>query len=330
MRSAISIRIILVIFSCSLLTVHGSLAFAQAPPSPDAKIQLGRLSFGFVTGYYQPDLSTLNGVINTPTQSILEDPNFLLPGNPNFTVQQKSIVAGEMGGAPMVGLEAQWDLSPSFAVRLTGGVWRGEREASDIIVTFLRSNLPQIQAPRSARYNLILDQFFLDWRYYFINDPKRGRLSLDLGILGMTVGFLTMDSIVRVVDPAAPGGAFASISSTEAQGIAYTSRYGLTGEYFFSKKFALGISTHYVLGRMTGLEVKRHFPSGFPQIPIPEPLSLTAGTPTPQPEPQPVPGENVSFATAVTQGNQTLKGRPQDLVLELNGLEVSGYLRFYF
>lgn len=309
---------------------YASCTFAQPPPPPESKIQTGRLSFGFVTGYYQPDLSTFNEVINNPTQSILEDPNFLLPSNPDFQVEQKSIVAGEIAGAPWVGLEAQWDFSPSFAVRLSGGVWRGEREVSDVITTFLRSNLPQIQAPRSARYNLILDQFFLDWRYYFLNDPKRGRISLDLGILGMTVGFLTMDSLVKVVDPAAPAGGFASVSSTEAMGIAYTSRYGLTGEYFISNKFALGFSTHYILGRMTGLEVKRFFASGFPLIPIPEPLSIPAGIPLPSLPDEPVEGENLSHATAVTSGNTTLIGPERDLILELNGLEVSGYLRFYF
>ena len=113
-------------------------------------------------------------------------------------------------------------------------------------------------------------------------------------------------------------------------GIAYTSRYGLTGEYFISNKFALGFATHYVLGRMTGLEVKRFFPSGFPLIPIPEPLSVPAGVPLPSLPDEPVEGENVSFATAVTSGNITLIGPEQDLFLELNGLEVSGYLRFYF
>ncbi len=314
------------------MTHDSSPAYAQAPATPQTKPQTGRLSFGFVTGYYQPDLSTLNGVINDRNQSILEDPNFLLPANPDFTVEQKNIIAGDFGGAPWVGLESQWDFSPSFSVRLTGGVWRGEQEASDIITTFLRSNLPQIQVPRSARYNLILDQFFLDWRYFIFNDPKQGRISLDFGVLGMTVGFLTMDSLVKVIHPAAPNGGFASISSTEAMGIAYTSRYGITGEYFVSKKFALGFSTYYTLGRMVDLEVKRHFQAGFPQIPIPEPLSIPAGIalPTP-PAANPVSGENVTFATTSTgTRNVTNTGPAQNLILELNGLEVSGYLRFYF
>lgn len=320
------------ILSYSLPITHDSSpVYAQAPPPPESKLQLGRLSFGFVVGYYQPELSTIDSVINDRNQSILQDPNYLLPTNPNFRVENKNIIAGEMGGAPWVGLETQWDISPSFALRLTGGVWRGERLVGDSIATFLRSNLPEIQAPRSARYNLTLDQFFLDWRYFFINDPKKGRISLDLGIVGMTVGYMTMDSVVKVVHPAAPNGGFASVSSTEARGIAYTSRYGLTGEYLLGKKLALALSAHYILGRINDLKVTRLFPAGFPQLPIPEPLSIRAGIPLPIVPRNPQVGENVSTANSVTD-NQGLEdtGRAKDLILELDGLEVSGYLRFYF
>jgi len=315
----------------SLIVLNvSSLAYGQGMPSTDAKMKMGRFSFGFVTGYYQPELSTLNSVINDRNQAILEDPNFLLPSNPDFRAEDRNIPAGKIGGEPWVGLETQWELSDSFALRLSGGVWRGEQIASDNIVTFLRSNLPQITAPRSARYNLTIDQVFLDWRYYFLNDPKRGRISLDLGVLGMSVGFLTIDSLVKVVHPAAPNGGFASLSSTEAMGMAYTSRYGLTGEYFLGKKLSLAFSGHYVLGRMTKLKVKRHFPAGFPQVPIPEPLSINPTVPLPSTPVNPVEGERVSYATTVSEGRVESIGPQKDLILELDGLEVSGHLRFHF
>ena len=318
-----------------LLVLHASLVNAQTPspptPQADSSLRIGRFNVGFVAGYYQPDLSTLNGVINNRNQSIMEDPNFLLPGNPNFTVEQRNIEAGKIGGSPWLGLESQWDFSPSFAVRLTGGAWKGERLASDTISTFLRSNLPEISAPRTARYNLILDQIFLDWRYYFLNDPQRGRVSLDLGILGMTVGFLTLDSLVKVVTPEAPNGGFASISSTEAMGVAYTSRFGLTGEYLLGKRLALALSAHYILGRMTDLKVKRYVEAGFPQVPVPEPLSIRAGTPLPTTLPVPHVEETVRTATTQTDLRRVENiGPAQNLILELDGLEVSGYLRFYF
>ncbi len=332
--NAITRKIIffLLVFHSSLITHHSSPVYAQAPPPPDSKIQLGRFNFGVAVGYYQPDLSSFNEVISDRTQAILQDPNYLLPGNPNFTVEERNIEIEKIGGAPWLGLEAQWEMSQSFALRLTGGVWRGERISSDIISTFLRSNLPQIQVPRSARYNLILDQIFLEWRYFFVNDPKGARLSLDLGILGMTVGFLTMDSLVKVIHPAAPNGGFASISSTEAMGTAYTSRYGLTGEYQFGKKFSLALSAYYVLGRMTDLEVKRYFAAGFPDVPVPEPLSIRTGTPLPSIPPTPNVGERVTTATSVTDPftRQDIIGFPKLLKLELDGLQVSGYLRFYF
>jgi hypothetical protein len=289
------------------------------------------LSFGFVSGFYQPDLSTLNGILSDRRTALVADPNFLLPGNPSFRAEARNIPTENMGIDPWVGIEAQWELSDSFALRFTGGVWRGESLADDTIVTFLRSNIPQIEVPRTARYNLLLDQFFLDWRYFFLNDPRRGRISVDLGILGVTVGFLTLDSVVKVVHPAAPNGGFASVSSTEAMGITYTARYGVSGEYFLGSKVALGFSAYYLLGQMTNLVITRHFPAGFPQVPVPEPLSIRAGVPLPTSPPTPQEGQTLAFATTTTdrRGTETI-GPRQNLVLELDGPEISGYLKFYF
>jgi hypothetical protein len=333
----------LLTFILSLWVHHQSAAHAQtAPPSdappqaeaklqPDTKFQLGRLNLGFVVGYYQPNLGELNSVLNDRGHAILEDPNFLLPGNPDFTVEQRNIEVGNMGGAPWLGLEAQWDFSKVFAARITGGVWKGEQIADDSIATFLRSNLPEIQAPRSARYNLVLNQFFLEWRYYFLNDPKGTRLSLDLGVLGVSLGYLTMDSLVKVINDQAPNGGFASVSSTEADGIGYTSRYGFTGEYVVGKRLALGLSAYYIIGQINELQVSRFFSAGFPEIPAPEPLSIRTGVPLPTTPPSPRVEETVRTAETRTDfGRVDRIGPATNLILDLNGFEVSGYLRFYF
>ncbi|MGH7273626.1 MAG: hypothetical protein ACREIQ_04125, partial [Nitrospiria bacterium] len=163
-----------------------ALGLATPQSQPESQIKLGRLSFGFVTSYYAPELSTIDGILSNTQLAIVADPNYLLPGNPAFRVEARNLVVEEMGANPFVGLETQWEFSPTFALRFSGGVWQGEGLASDTIATFLRSNLPQIEVPRSARYNLVLDQFFLDWRYFFLSDPRRGRISLDLGILGVS------------------------------------------------------------------------------------------------------------------------------------------------
>ncbi|MGH7274127.1 MAG: hypothetical protein ACREIQ_06715, partial [Nitrospiria bacterium] len=294
-------------------------------------MKLGRLSFGFVTSYYQPDLSTLNGILSNRQVTILADPNYLLPGNPGFRVEARNIAVEDIGANPWFGMEAEWALSPSFALRLTGGVWEGEGLASDTVVTFLRSNLPQIEVPRSARYSLVLDQFFLDWRYYFLNDPRRGRISLDLGLVGVTLGYLTIDAVEKVVNPAAPRGGFAAVSSTEANGTSFISRYGVTGEYFLTKHLALGFSGYYLVGSLNKLEISRNFTAGFPQVPIPEPLSIRAGVPLPTTPPTPNVGQNITYATSVTdpRGVENI-GPQQNLILELDGPQVSGYIRYHF
>lgn len=316
---------------CALILLSDASPLQAQPPPPGDEVRYGSFSVGVATGFYQPSLDTFNSIINNRNQAIMEDPNFLLPANPEFRVERRNILAGEIGPGPWLGLEGHWQFSRPFGIRLIGGVWRGERLVTDIIPTFLRSNLPEIPAPRSARYNLVLNQVFLEWRYFFLNDPETGRISVDLGVLGLAVGQLTMDSLVKVVDARAPGGGFASISSTEATGVGYTSRYGVTGEYFLGKNFAIALSAHYVLGQINELKVSRHFPAGFPQVPIPEPLSLQAGVPLPVTFPAPVDGETISTAAAATDPRGVEQTGPQtNVVLELDGIEVTAFFRFYF
>ena len=55
------------------------------------------------------------------------------------------------------------------------------------------------------------------------------------------------------------------------QGDAFTSRFGIGGEFFVTKSISFGINANYILATTSKVKVKRHFRSSFFDIPAPPP-----------------------------------------------------------
>jgi hypothetical protein len=193
---------------------------------------------------------------------------------------------------------------------------------------------------------LTIKQAWLGWKYNFFQAPDRGRLFLNVGLIGVSMIDFTMDSLVRVNSPDL---SFASVSSTEAEGVAFTSRVGIGGEYFIAPWLSFGVNANYVIGSNSHMKVKRHFRSSFFNIPAPPPetINLQNVPGTPQN------GQTLTFDEVQTQnitdicstpgtlpndgglnpdtcasGPGTQAGHP--LEIELNGFQVTAALRFYF
>ncbi|HLG22478.1 MAG TPA: hypothetical protein VI382_06655 [Candidatus Manganitrophaceae bacterium] len=304
--------------------------------------QESRLSVAYTVGGYQPSLKTLNKVLGDPHLAILQDPNYLLPRNRFLTAEVRNIVAPELAGKTNYGLEVQWEATEKFSLVGTLSLWQGESRAEDVINTFIRQDLPPVSAPRSATYNLTISQIWLGWKYNFIRDPDRSRLFVNVGLVGISVANLTMDSLVKVNSPDLN---FASVSSTEAQGIAFTSRLGIGGEYFITPWLSFGVNTNYVIGSSSHIKVERHFKSSFVDIPPPpsETINLQNVPPTPQN------GQTLTYARVTSQNITDIcdpspppdaagnipsdtcgPGAGNPLKIELNGFQVTAALRFYF
>lgn len=315
------------------------------PPHPSFG-QESRLSIAYTTGVYQPSLKSLNKILGDPHLAILQDPNYLLPRNRLLPAEIRNIVAPEITGKTNYGAEIQWEATDKFSLVATLSLWQGESTAEDVITTFLRQDLPPVSAPRTAAYNLSVTQIWLGWKYSLYQDPDYGRFFINVGLIGISIANLMIDSVVRVNSPNLN---FASVSSTEAEGIAFTSRIGIGGEYFITSWLSFGVNANYVIGSSAKVKVKKHFRSSFFDIPPPPPETTNLQNVPPVPEngetlrwarietqnisdfcdPPATTGDgNIDPDTCSQHGRGNPAGRP--LELELNGFQVTGMLRFYF
>jgi hypothetical protein len=208
----------------------------------------------------------------------------------------------------------------SFGLSFSG--WHGETFGYDMIPFFLRSDTPAIDVPRSARYNLILDQIFWEWRYHLFRNAQGKGVYLNVGLVGVTFAFLTMDSLVNVVVGPPDPLSFASTSSDESFGWGYTTRFGMGGDYPLTSWLSIGGRANYVLGTIRRMEVTRHFLAGFPQFPPDNPLTRRPGLALPTLFFAPRDGVPVTYAPVTTdQDLQETAAPGRLLTLELSGWE---------
>jgi hypothetical protein len=169
--------------------------------------------FSLVTGYYNPRLGTLNHILKDTSVTIMQDPNFLLPRNQNFPFEERNLPVDGISGGPTYGVDAVYTrraaLVRAVVLQLARRDVRPRRHPA------LHSFEVRRSRSRAARYNLVLDRIFLEWRYHLLRNAEGRGVYLNIGLLGVTMAFLTMDSLVNVVDPTL---SFASVSSDESFG----------------------------------------------------------------------------------------------------------------
>ncbi|MFQ5949973.1 MAG: hypothetical protein ACE5J1_04730, partial [Nitrospiria bacterium] len=279
---------------------------------------------------------TLNKLLGDPRRALLQDPNYLRPRSRLLPVEARNIVAPPIAGRTNYGVEVQWEATDRISLVGTLSLWNGKSQASDEISLFLRQDIPPDQFSRSATYDLTISQIWLGWKYHLFRDPERGRFFINVGLVGLSIANLTMDSVVRVDRPDL-NLVFASVSSTEARGVAFTSRLGIGGEYFITPWFSFGANANYVIGSSSRIKVKRHFRASFSDIPAPPPET------TDLQNVPPVPQDNELVTTAVVRSQNITdfctpgdslggcgRGAGEPLDIQLNGLQITASFRFYF
>ncbi|MDH4228774.1 MAG: hypothetical protein OEW11_03390 [Nitrospirota bacterium] len=292
-----------------------------------------RWSVGLTVGSYAPDLRKLNAALHNQGEVLLQDPNYLIPRNQNLPVLTRDISVEGLSGDANYGMEGQWHWFPRMSVLLVATNWQGRVTKSDTITMSLRSNLPPVIVPRTARYNLNLSQMWLGWRYAFFDRPEKVRLFANFGVFGFSTADLTMDALLKVSEAKTLGLNFASISSTEVHGSAYSSRYGLGGEYFLSKHVSVGFHANYVTGEFQRFRVSRYFPSGFSELP-PLPPNATNSLPDnvlPTNPALPVVGDPLQTAQ-VDEPRETVEvvHHPTNVLLSLDGWDLGAMFRVYY
>jgi hypothetical protein len=283
-----------------------------------------RWEIGLTGGLYRPSLKTLNHILSEPSLAILQDPNHQLQPNPLFTPEARNLIVPGFTTEKTVGAELRRRFSANHALVFTLNGWNGQTQAGDIAPQITGAGISTFDnVPRDSRYDLVITQLWLGWRYNLFTPSEQGRIFLDIGLIGIALAQLTVDTLLRVTGGNVPVG-FPIVSSLEGQGVGFTTRWGIGGEYEIKKKLAISFRIGYILGRVTEIKVRRFFRSGFSSPPEPE-----AGS-----DLQPVPenGETITFAR-VERGsapNQENRINPAPLVIDLNGLEASIGVHFFF
>ncbi|MBI1820695.1 MAG: hypothetical protein HY036_09070 [Nitrospirae bacterium] len=309
-------------------------AQATLPPLEDfplKPLEWSKWSVGLLVGLYHPSLETLNHILSDNRIGILQDPNFLLPGNPDFPSTRRNIVAPDIFGLAEVGIEVNLEINPKYSFSIAGSQWAGESRAEDSATIFTRSNQPPSIVPRDARYHVTIKQLWWGLRYHLFNEPGVKKVYFNIGIIGISHADFTMDALERVITN--NNLSFDSVSVTEASGYGFTTRFGAGGEYYFQKWLSVGANVNYVVGKISTLKVTRFFASGFAEPPPAPPDSLPPD-PTihiPEPAKTPVPGDSITYVPVTTIGAaDVLQGTPQDLALDLDGFDVTFYIQFHF
>jgi hypothetical protein len=265
----------------------------------------------------------LNHILSEPKLAILQDPNHQLQPNPAFPPEIRNLIVPGFTTEKTVAVELRRRFSTDHALVFTLSSWNGQTHAADIAPHITGTTVGDIQnVPRDSRYDVVITQLWLGWRYNLMTPSEQARVFVDIGLVGVALAQLTVDTLLRVTGSNIPVG-FPIVSSLEGQGIGFTSRWGIGGEYEIKKSLAISFRIGYILGRVTEIKVRRFFRSGFSADPPPEGGSDL--------QPVPVKGETITFAT-VSQGatNQELRSNRAPFVMELNGLEGSIGVHFYF
>lgn len=290
--------------------------------------RLGKqLTVGLTTGYYHPSLKELNDILRDPKTVIVQDPNHLLPTNPEFRSEARNIQMEGIKGGTSLGIEMEWEISKHNALVLSLSEWRGSTVRTDVVPLLLSPGEPAIMVPRSARYNLTINQLFLSWRYSLINNATKGRLFFDLGLIGGSFANLTADALIKVEDNPV-GDPFASLGSFEARGRSFTARIGLGGAIFIRPWLSLGLNANYVWGTVTQLKISRDFPSSFGLIPEGLP-GVSNNDCLPRLGDRPG-GEPLTSRRCENDVATNPDDPPKVLKLKLNGIEGRLALRFHF
>lgn len=286
-----------------------------------------RWSIGYIMGYYKPSLKTLRRVINDSSLAIEQDPNFLLPGSiKDVNRSDRNITVSNIKEKFNYGIEAQYRIKERHSLTFTISIWEGRGKSEDLYDLPILTLDDTVLAPRSAAYNITINQFWIGWRYNLFDNKEHSTLFTNIEFLGVSLSHLTMDSLIKVVAPEF-GLSFASVSSTEARGLAYTSRIGMGGEYFLRKWLSFGIKLNYVIGKTLKVKIDRYFPPNFPPV---VDVPALAGDSQPTPPPPPEEGDALTFGIDTSSNVERTVRVPIELPLELNGVEASITIRFHF
>lgn len=267
--------------------------------------------------------------MNERNSAILQDPNFQLQPNASFPPNIRTIDVPSFGADRAFGVEVMREINRRHAFVATLNIWDGEIIGSDIVPQITNNDFGDFNdVPRTSRYNLSVTNLWLGWRYHIPVIADRSRIYVDIGLIGLAYGQMTVDTLLRVTsDTPLP---FPVASSLETEGWGFTSRWGLGGAYFLNNWIAISFRTSYIVGEIPRLKVRRFFPSGFSATPPPESEARCQPDQIPL-QPRPREGEVITYGDVQAASSTCeIRSNVKNLPLDLDGIEGMIGIHFYF
>ena len=281
-------------------------------------------SLSVVEGYYIPRLDELNHVLKNRDVELGPRNTEAKPSSYPVIYQGVSPAMPEMkSDTPKFGLQLQADINPRYAIVFGGSVANFDSTSRDEREFFVGFPIPAI---RETRFSLLLNQFWLGGKRYWIFEKasegrdkksevgKSGvsgklkkpgpRVYAEMGILAITRAYLTTDVWMHVYAPD-EGFDFYKVTETGISGSGYATYIGIGGEYFLTTGMSIGMDIDYTIGGVGKLKFVHYFTV--------DPLETDI----------------------IKSGDQVLytdlsKGNVKPLFIDLEGWDLKGQVRFHF
>ena len=282
-------------------------------------------SLSAVAGYYIPRLDDLNYVLKNRAVELGPRNTEAKPASYPVIYQGISPEMPEMKpGSPKIGLQLQADINPRYAIVFGGSVATFDSTSRDERGFFVGFPIPAI---REMRFSLLLNQFWLGGKRYWIFEKKSEgrdkkavvgksgeesgklkkpdpRIYAEMGILAITRAYLTTDVWMHVYAPD-EGFDFYKVTETGISGSGYAMYIGIGGEYYLNKGVSIGMDIDYMIGGVGKLKFVHYFTV--------DPLETDI----------------------IKNGDEVLstdlrKGIIKPLFIDLEGWDLKGQVRFYF
>lgn len=254
----------------------------------------GNWNFQVFSGYSSAALGTLNDKKLNETSALPPK----VGGSPSI------------GGRPLIGVEVEWKVRPRFSLLIQTSFWEGESTAAEQGERLFQDfGIVPFRSTRRTRVSF--NEYALRGRYHLIEEPQRHRLYFEVGFFNQ-VKVTYREDYNYIFE--AGGQQFLRNILSEATGRGgYLFVWGIGGDYYLTRRIALGLSANYRIGKAVPILYQSYRHTFLEQDAVSG--AVGGGSPFPQP------GDPVTFR----DGNQIKR-----LEVDLNGWQVIGGVRIFF
>ncbi|MFQ5587198.1 MAG: hypothetical protein ACE5F7_00020 [Nitrospiria bacterium] len=232
-------------------------------------------------------------------------------------LQQTTFIPPRVGGSPGVeggpvhGIGIEWRIRPRFSLMLKTSFWEGESTAiEESEIQFQDFGIVPFTAKRTTRVSF--NEYALHGRYHVLDAPKKHRLYLDIGLFSL-IKVNYREDFNYVFDTGNQEFLRNILSRAESEG-GYMLEWGVGGDYYLTKWFAVGVDALYRTGKTRQLFYKSFRHTFLERDAVDDAVGVARAIPQP--------GDPVQYV-----GPDNVR---RILEIDLSGWELTAGIRFFF